>query len=375
MTWFFYLVAAGLGLIWGSFFNVVIYRTPREEGLGQRSRCPECGYTIRWYDNIPLVSFAYLRGRCRNCGRPISWMYPAVEASTALLFVLCYWWSINVVPGLLGIEAQKPFVPELIIAILLVSVGVVVAVVDVRHGIVPDRVVFPGMVLMLSAVLGLAFYREQPVRIASSLGLAFGSSAFFAAVSIAYGAVRMKGREPLQPSDYSMALPGEDRHTERAPGESVVSVRTAWVMLGIGAVLLAGALSLAIPLYQRDSYGAAVSIAVGLAGGFLLLAAGLLIDALTAGEDLDDVEEVPTGMGMGDVKLLFFTGLALGYFNWALIVVELLVASVLGLVVGLLVMGLNRKEAIPFGPFLAAGAVVALFWGQQLIDVVTKLYR
>lgn len=309
MTWFYYLIAAGLGLIWGSFFNVVIYRTPRNEGLGSRSRCPGCGYTIRWYDNIPLLSFALLRGRCRKCSQPISWMYPLVELATGLLFTLMYWWSINVVPGLLGIEAGRPFVPELFIGILLVSVAVIATVVDVTHGIIPNRVVFPGILLMLCIVVGFAIYRAEPIRIASSLALAFGGSGFFLAAGLIYGAMFMKDRKPVKPSEYSMVGPEVD--LESGEGE------------------------------DED---------------------GLISD------------EPPTGIGMGDVKLLFFTGLALGYFNWALIIIQLLLASFLGLIFAI-AQGLGRKSPIPFGPFLAAGAIVALVWGQQLINTVLKLYR
>ncbi|MHB8896504.1 MAG: prepilin peptidase, partial [Candidatus Geothermincolia bacterium] len=88
MVWFYYVVAAGFGLIFGSFFNVVIYRTPQDMGLGDRSICPECGMVIRWYDNIPLLSYALLKGRCRGCRKPISIRYPLVEATTAGMFVL-----------------------------------------------------------------------------------------------------------------------------------------------------------------------------------------------------------------------------------------------------------------------------------------------
>ncbi len=75
----------------GSFLNVVIARLP--QGLSivtPRSRCPVCFKQIRWYDNVPIVSFAILRGRCRDCGAPISWRYPLVEALTGLLALLLW---------------------------------------------------------------------------------------------------------------------------------------------------------------------------------------------------------------------------------------------------------------------------------------------
>src|SRR5450756_2156616 len=118
-------VIAGFGLIFGSFFNVCIYRMPLEESLGQRSHCTNCGSTIRWYDNIPLLSFILLRGRCRNCGERISWRYPLVELATALLFVLVYWWCRNLMPGDLGLPKGSNISPELFIGLLLVSVLII----------------------------------------------------------------------------------------------------------------------------------------------------------------------------------------------------------------------------------------------------------
>lgn len=83
-------VFAGLiGLAVGSFLNVVIYRVPRGESVSRpRSRCPACGTTIAWYDNIPVVSWLVLRARCRHCGAPISARYPLVEAATGVAFGL-----------------------------------------------------------------------------------------------------------------------------------------------------------------------------------------------------------------------------------------------------------------------------------------------
>ena len=80
--------AALLGLVTGSYLNVVIHRLPRGEStVLPRSRCPYCGGGIRSRDNLPVLSYLLLRGRCRRCGAPISWRYPAFEALTALLFV------------------------------------------------------------------------------------------------------------------------------------------------------------------------------------------------------------------------------------------------------------------------------------------------
>jgi leader peptidase (prepilin peptidase) / N-methyltransferase len=79
-----YIVVAILGLVLGSFLNVCIYRLPRYESVvTPRSRCPRCHHLIRWYDNVPVVSYLVLRGRCRDCRAPISPVYPLVELLTA----------------------------------------------------------------------------------------------------------------------------------------------------------------------------------------------------------------------------------------------------------------------------------------------------
>ena len=80
-----------IGLVIGSFLNVVIARVPERRSLVHpRSACPGCGAMIAWYDNIPILSFLVLRGRCRACAMPIPWRYPLVEAVTAGLFLAAY---------------------------------------------------------------------------------------------------------------------------------------------------------------------------------------------------------------------------------------------------------------------------------------------
>ena len=86
-----YIIVGLFGLCFGSFLNVCISRLPRGESIVlPRSHCPRCNHAIRWYDNIPLVSYLVLRGRCRDCHVPISPLYPAVEALTALVLILTF---------------------------------------------------------------------------------------------------------------------------------------------------------------------------------------------------------------------------------------------------------------------------------------------
>src|SRR5256885_7420081 len=79
------------GAITGSFLNVVIHRYPREESIVfPPSHCPHCDAAIRWYDNVPVLSFAVLRGRCRDCRGPISWRYPLVELANGLFYLAIF---------------------------------------------------------------------------------------------------------------------------------------------------------------------------------------------------------------------------------------------------------------------------------------------
>ena len=309
MTWFYYLVAALFGLIFGSFFNVVIYRVPKKKSLGERSRCPHCGEVIHWYDNVPLLSYAILRGRCRGCKAPISIRYPLVEAVTALLFVLVYWWSRSVLPSQQGLPPGKVVSPELFIGLLMVSVLVIVSAVDLIDGIVPNRVMYPGLVMMLLLVTGTALYRGQPGRIGLAVASAAIGAGFLFIAGLLYGLLFLRGRAPAD-EEGENGSPGEDPN-----------------------------------------------------GG----------DGLE-----EDDEEYATGIGMGDVKLLAFTGLALGYFHWYLVIVQLFMGFLAGALIAIPLIALTRKgrkDRLPFAPFLALGAVIALVWGQQIVDLYLKLLR
>jgi leader peptidase (prepilin peptidase)/N-methyltransferase len=113
------------GLIFGSFLNVCISRIPRDQSIvSPRSRCPHCGRSIAWYDNIPLLSWFILRRQCRACGEPISVRYPAVELLTGILFVACYraygntWLSLKagvfcfLLIGLIFMDAETGLLPR-----------------------------------------------------------------------------------------------------------------------------------------------------------------------------------------------------------------------------------------------------------------------
>jgi len=121
-----------LGLVIGSFLNVVIYRLPRGLGFVRgRSFCPKCKHKINWFDNVPVISFLILKGRCRFCGRKISWRYPLIELLAGALFYLSY-------------LSHLSFLNYLLICGL-----VVIFFIDLEHQIIPDEIVIPLSVLFL----------------------------------------------------------------------------------------------------------------------------------------------------------------------------------------------------------------------------------
>lgn len=158
------VIAFVIGLIVGSFLNVCIWRLPREEQVVRgRSHCPACSHLIPWYDNLPLVSFIWLRRRCRFCRAAISWRYPAVEllAGVSLAAVVARW-------GLTG--------PALVYAALLCAL-IVVTFIDAREQVIPDVVTVPGTAL---AVVASALWPS--LHETASRGGALGASLLGAAV-------------------------------------------------------------------------------------------------------------------------------------------------------------------------------------------------
>src|SRR5207245_2735774 len=233
------------GAIIGSFLNVCIHRLPlRESLLGPRSRCPQCAQTIAWYDNLPILSYFWLRGRCRACRRRISWRYPLVEALNAAGYGLIIW--------------RVGFSASALVYLLLWSSLIVISFIDLDHMIIPDRITLPGI----------------------ALGLVAGT----------------------------LLLP-------------------RW-------------------------WDSVVGLLVG--GGILYFMAW--ISPYLFGKE---------GMGGGDIKLLAMIGAFLG---WQQVLLTVIVGGLLGSVLGVGLIAarvISRRDYIPFGPFLALGAVVAMLFGPE----------
>jgi leader peptidase (prepilin peptidase) / N-methyltransferase len=239
------ILAGVVGLLIGSFLNVVVWRLPRGESLSRpRSRCPSCGTPIRPYDNVPVLSWLALRGRCRDCGAPISPRYPAVEVVTGVLYALV----VLARDDALGIA----------LGLILVTAAVPITLIDLELRLIPNRILVPAAAgaVLAGVVLDLDFVPEQ---------------------------------------------------------------------------LIAGAA----------------------AGGFFLIAA----------------LAYPRGMGMGDVKFAGVLGLLLG----RAVAPAIFIALIAGVLVGAAVIARKgavegRRTAVPFGPFLALGGVIALFAGDAIVD-------
>jgi leader peptidase (prepilin peptidase) / N-methyltransferase len=231
----------------GSFLNVVAARVPLKRSIVHPpSACMSCGERIAWYDNVPLVSWALLRGRCRSCKAAIPWVYPAVELATAVLVAGC----------ILAFGVTW----DALVASFFCAVLVVISATDLEHRIIPNRVVLPAAAIVLAA------------------------------------------QTMLHPSP-------------------------EWAIGALGA------------------------------SGFLFAAALVY----------------PAGMGMGDVKLALLMGAMLG----RTVPVALMLGMMLALVPSFVLLARHgaaaRKMGIPFGPFLAMGSVIALFWGERLLDAYLTL--
>lgn len=235
--------AALLGAVAGSFLNVVVYRLPRGLSVVRPgSMCPACERPLEPAELVPLLSYLWLRGRCRGCGAAISPRYPLVELATAGL-----WWAAGVRFGL-G--------PDFWAAAALSGLVLAAALIDLGHGIIPNRLVAGGLAAGVPILLWAG-----PARLADgALGLAVAGGLFLG-ISLAY----------------------------------------------------------------------------------------------------------PGGMGGGDVKLAAVMG---WYLGWRLALLALLAGVLLGALVGLALLAARvcgRRDTIPFGPFMAAGALYALFFGAETL--------
>lgn len=149
-------VAAFVGLLVGSFLNVVIARVPDGKSVVRpSSACPECGHVVRWCDNVPVVSWLVLRGKCRDCGSQISWLYPAVEVVTAAVFgAVAWWWGASWMT---------------LVLLHFAAVSVALAVIDSQVYRLPNAIVLPH-IPVFAAEIGVASWLDGTARWVSTYG-------------------------------------------------------------------------------------------------------------------------------------------------------------------------------------------------------------
>jgi len=181
MSLLFALYALAIGAVIGSFLNVVIYRYPREESLTfPPSRCPLCETRIRWYDNIPVLSWLQLRGRCRTCRGSISVRYPLVELANAIFYLAIY-------------LQTGPTVGFILVA-AIVSMTIALIYIDLEIQILPDVINYPGMAIGLAIGalgLGYSFPRLQlATGIVDSVAGGIIGASFLLAMALGYKLLR-----------------------------------------------------------------------------------------------------------------------------------------------------------------------------------------
>jgi leader peptidase (prepilin peptidase) / N-methyltransferase len=176
-------VLALVGAAVGSFLNVCILRLPAKRSLvSPGSGCPHCGRSLRWYENLPIVSWIWLRARCAGCGHRISVMYPLVEVATAITFV----------------AAWRAFGPTPLLAtrLIFLSALIVLAVTDLRERLLPNAITLPGIIAGLVCSLV-----APPGPLSALLGVVVGGGLPFVVGEIYY---RVRGIDGLGMGDVKM---------------------------------------------------------------------------------------------------------------------------------------------------------------------------
>ena len=342
-----------LGSCIGSFLNVCIYRMPLDMAVNEpaRSFCPSCKYPIPFYHNIPLVTWLVLRGKCANCGARIAFRYFGVELLTGLLF-LAVWLHVWPHAPLLALPYS-----------IFVSLLVVATFIDFEHYIIPDQITWGGAVAGTLLSFAIPTLHGTPANL---LGGAWALAGAACGYFVLWGVVEL-GKKAF----------GKKRLTfEQAEAFS-------WTRREDEADFVVGAdAQLWSETFARDSDRLLMTCPEVEIDGERFENATLEFhfDRLEIGGRKWVLQEVATirgavteitipreAMGFGDVKFMACIGAFLG---WKAVLFTLMAGSSFGAVVGLLTIAVGRREwsaKIPFGPYLALGALVWLFRGPQLL--------
>jgi len=339
-----------LGAAVGSFLNVCIYRWPVDLSINRprRSFCPNCKQPIPWHQNLPLISWLALGGRCANCGAKISFRYFAVELVTALLF-LAIWESF---PWQVAI-AYWVFVSFLIIGTFI----------DFEHFIIPDRVTIGGIIAGAISSVAVPALMQTDSRLAAGVRSLLAAALGYVILLIVLEAGKIAfGRKRIRfdaPTPFTWTKRGDDADFVVGPEESLWSDYFARekdrLLLRCDEVRI-----------DNHTYGN--------------VTLDFRYDRVTAEGHvmrLDDVTQISgvarelviprEAMGRGDLKFLAAIGAFLG---WRAVLFSLFAGSLLGSIVGLITLVVGKpvwSAKLPFGPYLAFGAVTWMFSGNMFL--------
>jgi leader peptidase (prepilin peptidase)/N-methyltransferase len=335
----------------GSFLNVCIYRLPLDLSVNRprRSFCPACKKEIPWHQNLPLISWLFLRGRCANCGSKIAFRYFAVELLAALLF-LAVW---------------KNFPWQLAIAYwVFISLLIVATFVDFEHFIIPDEVTIGGVAAGVAASFLLPALMETDRRLFAGLisvasaalgyGLLWG---VLEAGKVAFGKKRIRLGEP---TPFTWIRQGDDAEfvvgEERGLWSDYFSREKDLLILRCDEVTIDGRQLGQVTL--RFHYNRV-----------LIEEDVLELDKIDRISGIVRELQIPReAMGRGDLKFLAMIGAFLG---WRAVLFSVFAGSLLGSIVGLTTLAIGKRvwsAKLPFGPYLAAGALVWLFFGNVIVS-------
>lgn len=264
-----YILIVIFGLVIGSFLNVCIYRIPRDGSImsPSRSYCPHCNHQLSALDNIPVFSYIFLRGKCRYCKGSISPRYMIVELLTAGIFALILYKSLTLNKSQLDIAIY------IIKACIFSAFMIVISFIDLEHEVIPDKVVYPGLII-------------------------------------------------------------------------------GFLLMGYMSIM------------NRDIKLIAFSVLGAIAGAVVIILIALLGRALFRKE----------AMGGGDITLMAMIGTYIGF--WPSIPMTLVLASLLGSIVGIILIAFRKRESdghIPFGPFLSIGALITMLYGNDIWSLYMHL--
>jgi leader peptidase (prepilin peptidase)/N-methyltransferase len=342
----------------GSFLNVVIYRLPRDLSVNQprRSFCPECQQPIPWYRSLPLVSWIVLRGRCVNCGARIAFRYFAVELITAIFFLLI--WRI--------FPAQVAIAYWIFIALVIAGTFI-----DLEHFIIPDEITIGGTVAGLIASIVVPQLMNTNRRLNAFL-ISAGAAllGYLLLWLVLEGGKLVFGKKKIR---LETAAPFTwQRHGEEA-NFTVGEERSLWSEFFARETDQLLLHCLIVRFADREMGDATLRFHY---------------DRLEVGGEtfsLDEIDEI-TGtaneiqipreaMGRGDLKFLACIGAFLG---WRAVLFAVFAGSLYGSVIGILTLLLGKRVwslKLPFGPYLALGAITWMFFGEAIVRWYQTLLR